>query len=796
MKLFLKIGLGIVIGALVLLAAIGAFFRFFFDPNDIRENIASVVEERTGRQFTIEGDLELTYFPWVGMSIGRTRLGEDPAFGDGDFVAFDSASARVKVIPLLSKRIELDRVNIAGLSVNLIRDASGKDNWASLLPADDAAPAGTTDAPATSSSFSTEKIGGLDVTNATVIIDDRQAKSKISMTNFNASTGPIRTGDTAVALTTEFDLAVSEPELNVRVQLSGEGRRDGDTIRVANPSLTVTGDRQVLADDLSVDRFNLSVEAPSLSMSDTALNVPTPRVTIEAGGGSIESLSASFDATSLEMLLEGDQLTMPNPSLQFAGRGGPFAEGVEMALTAAALRASPGAETMVLDDYTLRALGIDAAGSLTVENWSSALRASGPLTVSQFSLRNLMDRFDVPVDTADPKALTKVSLSGRLAASDKAASIQNLQMTLDDTSVSGRAGISDLSRSALDFDLNLDRIDADRYLPPEAAPVEGAGGSAADAVVLPAETLRDFNANGALKIGKLTFSGIESTNVEVGINANDGKLRVFPSKASLYGGTYSGDIRIDATGAAPVLSINETVSGIDFKAFASTVMPDAPMSGKFSGSVKLAGTGATTGELKSTLGGDIGFDFADGYVEGIDLWYSVRSIVALANKALPSAPPSPQRTPFEQLKGSATMVNGAMAIESMIAAVPHLDVTGSGMVDLKDSSVDVKVQAQIVEEEGEELLPRERKLVGFRVPVFVGGTIEAPSIDTGKSVAPVVAQLAKRALADKLGLGGGDGDSQQDVEQAVEDKKEELKDDVEDKAKDLLKDLFGRKKKN
>ena len=141
------------------------------------------------------------------------------------------------------------------------------------------------------------------------------------------------------------------------------------------------------------------------------------------------------------------------------------------------------------------------------------------------------------------------------------------------------------------------------------------------------------------------------------------------------------------------------------------------------------------------------------------------------------------------------MVNGAMAIESMIAAVPHLDVTGSGMVDLKDSSVDVKVQAQIVDEEGEELLPRERKLVGFRVPVFVGGTIEAPSIDTGKSVAPVIAQLAKRALADKLGLGGGDGKSQQDVEQAVEEKKEELKDEVEDKAKDLLKDLFGRKKK-
>ena len=113
--------------------------------------------------------------------------------------------------------------------------------------------------------------------------------------------------------------------------------------------------------------------------------------------------------------------------------------------------------------------------------------------------------------------------------------------------------------------------------------------------------------------------------------------------------------------------------------------------------------------------------------------------MALANKAVPAAPPSPMRTSFEQLRGNATMNNGAMAIENMIASVPHLDVTGSGVADLKDSSVDVKVQAQIVEEEGEELLPRERKLVGFRVPVYIGGTIEAPSIDTGKSVSTVVA---------------------------------------------------------
>jgi AsmA protein len=285
--------------------------------------------------------------------------------------------------------------------------------------------------------------------------------------------------------------------------------------------------------------------------------------------------------------------------------------------------------------------------------------------------------------------------------------------------------------------------------------------------------------------------------VQIGLKADGGNIRVNPSKANLYGGTYSGDIRIDASGARPTLSLNETVSGIDFNAFAATVMPDVPVHGILSGNVLMNGSGATTGEIKSTLNGTTRFDFSDGYIDNIDLWHSVQSILALADKEAPPAGTTPRRTEFEQLKGSARVVDGVVTIEEMIASVEHLDVTGGGVVNLNDSAVDVEVQAKIVEEEGKELLPRERNLLGFKVPVFVGGTIEAPSISPTKSVTSVVAQLAKRKLAGRLGLLGdeeGDGTTQGDVDDAVEQKKEELKDKVDEKAKDLLKDIFGRKK--
>lgn len=782
----------------LLLLAIGLYFRFFFDPNDIRDRLGEAVEKQTGRALTIEGDLDLHYFPWVGVSIGRTRLGEDPAFGSGDFVSFESASARVKVLPLLSKQIEVGKLTLDGLNVNLIRNAQGEDNWATLASTEGTAADAAATADAGGTSFSTERIGGLDLTNATIVFDDRQAGTTMTLSDLGANTGPISRSDSEVALAAGFDLAVSEPDLNVRVDLSGNGRNDDGTIRMANPQLRVSGNKQVLSEGVTVDQFLLQVTAPALAASAAAVNMPSPTVTLTAGGGSFETLEATVKADSLSFDVEADMLTLPKPDVVLAVSGDIVPAPVDLTMSAESLGVSPGGETLSLASYVLEALGVRAGGSLNAKNWSGTLEASGPLDVDTFSARDLLQRLNIPFETADSKALSRMALKGNVDLRGDAAMINDLTLTMDDSTITGRAGLSNMATSALDFDIAIDQLNADGYLAPTAAPAEGEAGSAADAIVLPAETLRELAAKGALKIGAMTFSGIESTDVEVGLNARNGNVRVFPSKATLYGGTYSGDIRIDATGAEPRLSLNENVAGIDFNAFAATVMPDVPVHGTLTGNVLMSATGETTGAMKSSLNGTTQFEFANGYVDGIDLWNVVQGIVAVANKAVPSVSPRPWRTDFERLRGQARVVDGVVQVEEMVASVPHLDVTGGGQVNLNDDSLAMRVQAEIVEEEGKELLARERSLVGFEVPVVIGGTIDNIKPDTAKSVTAVVGQLAKRALAGKLGLGGDSetGTSQQDVDAALDAKKEEVKDKIDDKAKDLLRGLFGRDEKD
>jgi AsmA protein len=79
---FLKILLSLIIIIVIILAAL----PFVIDPNDYRDEIVEAVEKQTGRKLTIDGELKLSVFPWVGIEIGKMALGNAQGFGDNPFV--------------------------------------------------------------------------------------------------------------------------------------------------------------------------------------------------------------------------------------------------------------------------------------------------------------------------------------------------------------------------------------------------------------------------------------------------------------------------------------------------------------------------------------------------------------------------------------------------------------------------------------------------------------------------------------------------------------------------------------
>ena len=130
-RLFKALAWGVgIIAALLIAAAIYIFL--IFDPNKYKAEIATAVHKATGRELTIQGDLKLSLFPWLGVETGVMTLNNLPEFGRQPFAKIDGAAIKVKLLPLLHKDMQVDTVTLNGLYLNLIRTASGQGNWEDL----------------------------------------------------------------------------------------------------------------------------------------------------------------------------------------------------------------------------------------------------------------------------------------------------------------------------------------------------------------------------------------------------------------------------------------------------------------------------------------------------------------------------------------------------------------------------------------------------------------------------------------------------------------------------------------
>src|SRR5665213_2952700 len=97
--------------ALVALLVVGAVaLLLFVDPNQYRGDIERLAREHTGRELTLQGKLELKFFPRLALAVHAVRVGNPPGFGSQPFLTVQTASIGVKLLPLLRKRLEVTRI--------------------------------------------------------------------------------------------------------------------------------------------------------------------------------------------------------------------------------------------------------------------------------------------------------------------------------------------------------------------------------------------------------------------------------------------------------------------------------------------------------------------------------------------------------------------------------------------------------------------------------------------------------------------------------------------------------------
>lgn len=212
----LLIVLGLIVAAFV---ALVIALPLLIDPNDYKDEIVKVVKDKTGRDLVIDGKIGLSFFPWLGVEMNRLRLSNAPGFGSEPFAQIEQAGVRVKLLPLLRKQVEVDRVVLDGLQANLAVDAQGKANWADLTaaketPAATPAPAASDGAPP----IAALSVNGLDIKQARLRYRDAQAGSESVFDNIDIKTGALADGR-------ETDVKIGFDLLNKPTTASTQGKQ-------------------------------------------------------------------------------------------------------------------------------------------------------------------------------------------------------------------------------------------------------------------------------------------------------------------------------------------------------------------------------------------------------------------------------------------------------------------------------------------------------------------------------------------------------------------------------------------
>ncbi len=738
MKKTLKV-IGIVVALLITLVIT---IPFFIDLNDYKPQISDAVQEATGRELDIKGDIDLSLFPWIGLALGAVQLSNAEGFSDAPFAQLERMDIQLKLLPLFKKSIEMKAIVLHGLGLNLEINKQGVSNWDDLAQGSTEEKVAEESVIKESSEVSTAlplaslSVEGVELIGAHIVYIDHTTGAKYTLSDLSLETGAVVLNEPLdVIFNTGFES--NQPEVQGHAALTSR-----------------------IVYNLEKQQYRLEKTAIKLSFDSQELS-------------SKGQVDLNFDAL---LDLVAQQYDLNGTLLRVAIDSPDMPEGQAIVNLSMDIAANLTSQKATLSDIKLESYGLNLSGDVQAKTIIDAPEFQAKFDLTPFNPRDMMKKFAIEVpQTADATVLTKADLNLKLKGSTEWIEVTELNVNFDDTTLSGTVAVHDFEKPKIIYDLVMNRIDADRYLPPERESdaveksVPGTGTAETTTTTepeLPLDTLRDLNIDGRFLVGRLKVSNLKMNDVRADLKAKNGIFRLHPLGMKLYEGQYQGDISIDVNQAIPSFSLNEKVDGVQAGILLKDLMDDDLISGKANLAAKVTAQGLTPEEITKTLNGSAHFLFSDGALKGINLAHTLRKAKAkLKGKSLPES--NVKQTDFAKLSGSFLIKNGIVKNDDLEATLPFARVTGEGRVDLPQESLNYRVKAKIVNtskgQGGAEL----SELKGLTIPVRIKGHFSEPDI-----------KLDMRKLIDEQ------------AKKKLKEKKEKLKAKAEEKVKDKLKDFF------
>lgn len=116
-------------GVLAVLIAIVVTVPFLVPKDVYRNQIERAATQALQRKITLTGDVKIGVFPTISASVGGVTVANPEGFDGPYMVEAGELRGSVKLLPLLSRRVEIKELAFVDANVSLQRLADGQTNW-------------------------------------------------------------------------------------------------------------------------------------------------------------------------------------------------------------------------------------------------------------------------------------------------------------------------------------------------------------------------------------------------------------------------------------------------------------------------------------------------------------------------------------------------------------------------------------------------------------------------------------------------------------------------------------------
>ncbi|BDD88806.1 AsmA family protein [Desulfofustis limnaeus] len=635
----------------------------FLDINRYKGTIEKLASQRSGLSVHLDGDISLSLFPWVVVSLSDLRLERAAAPGEAPLVQVASFDARLKTLPLLTKDIEISTVTLSGLDVRLRKAEDGTWNWQDPATVGSADSSSETGAPAAdehaiatpeqsrpSGGFALKslQVDQFSLTDGRVIIEDQSSGQTREITGIN--------------------LLVTDASLDRPIPVDLQARLNGQPLTVSG---TVGPLGPVpLAGDLP---FALKISAFE---------------TVEASiQGRLTDLRSQLGFAA-EIAVEPFNLKQLLPHIR------------------------PSVAVTTSDPVALQRVALLAS----LQGTARQLTAHGAsLQIDETAI----DLERLTVDFTGPRLdigarVDELNLDRYLPAPDVAPTAAAQPAPADDEVATDTAPSSGQD------------AEGGPAAEPSAAPTQKSRSAAATTASPDQQAdytaLRSLAVKASIAVGKLEAHGAVLENVAVDLRGEQGLFHIKPLDLTLYQGTMSATGTLDVRGDTPAMAINVAVSGVQVGPLLRDAADKDILEGSLSATVNLTATGDRTEPLKRSLHGSADLLFSDGALIGLDLAHLARTITSGFSLEQQGERP---RTDFAELQVPLVVAGGIATIAEATLKSPFIRARASGTVNLVDESLDLQLTPRLVatiKGQGDV-----EEHTGLAVPILVGGTISDPT---------------------------------------------------------------------